>query len=291
MGEFKLINIFKNRVVPDGSVIVPSGDDAAVVCAPEGHELVMTIDTMNEGVHFPIDTNPHAIGFKSLAVSISDIAAMGATPKWVTASLSLPHSDEAWCREFADGFFECADQFGVILIGGDITRGPLAVTTQVTGIVPKGKAILQSTAKVDDDIYVSGYLGSGAAGLAKLSVQCTRELNYPSARVELGLSLQSIATAMIDLSDGLSQDLHRLCTRSGVGAEIEIESVPRLPGVHLDMALHGGDDYELCFTVNPKYESDISQLAAKTKLPITKIGKVVSNPQCFNLEIKGFQHF
>ncbi|NCX93563.1 MAG: thiamine-phosphate kinase [Gammaproteobacteria bacterium] len=320
MHEQELIShIFQNKQPRDASVIVPSGDDAAVVRMPAEMDLVLSIDTMIEGRHFLPGDNPRDLGYRILAISLSDCAAMGALPKWVTVSLSMPASDEAWFSVFAEGFFELANAVGVTLIGGDLSRGPLSMTSQIHGWVKKEAAILQSTARPGDDLYVSGTLGDAAMGLYCLKQKVARSpavdslidrYHRPPVRVELGLALQGLARSMIDLSDGFLMDLRRLLTRSGVGAQVHQHALPLSSHIKLksmdaiqhawDCALYGGDDYELCFTADPAHRARIEALASQLNVPIARVGVITDQPDArLILESgeaiipphRGFEHF
>ncbi len=239
-------------------VVLGIGDDAAVVRPRAGHDLVLCTDTLVAGVHFPTDTPPDAIGHKALAVNLSDLAAMGAEPTWALLSLTLPEPDADWVAAFARGFGALAARFGVHLIGGDTTRGPLTITVQVAGEVPAGAALRRGTAHAGDALFVSGPVGDAALALTKLQrgepvpAALRDRLDRPEPRVEFGIALRGVASAAIDISDGLLTDLARLLHGTGLGATVEVESLPRSAafvgesGV-AGMQLHGGDDYELLF--------------------------------------------
>lgn len=261
MNEFELIRRYFDRAGDPArrrGVVLGIGDDAALVQAPDHHEVAITTDTMVEGVHFPAGAPAHAIGYRALATNLSDLAAMGAAPAWATLALTLPRAGEAWLEGFAAGFFELADEFDVALIGGDVTRGPLTITVTVHGFVPAGSALRRDAARPGDCIFVTGELGGAAAGLAAYTGAASQRDRYlyPRPRAAEGQALRGLARAAIDISDGLLADLAHIAAASGVGARIELARVPRDPALagldenaSFEMALGGGDDYELCFTI------------------------------------------
>ncbi|HNP37335.1 MAG TPA: thiamine-phosphate kinase [Woeseiaceae bacterium] len=281
MDEFELIRRYFDRANTRADVVVGIGDDGAVVVPTPAMQQVSVIDTMVEGVHFPQHFNPADVGYRAVAVNLSDIAAMGATPRWMTLALSMPVADAEWLALFAEGLHTAAAEFDVALIGGDTTRAPVTVVTvQVSGEVRHGTALLRSGAKAGDTIYVTGTLGDSAAGLQGLEAgRPVKELlsRYarPSARVNYGRSLIGHASAAIDISDGLYGDLSKLLAASGVGAELDLDALPisRSLAEHFDaadcrsFALTGGDDYELCFTAP-------GRLPDPGILTVTAIGKV-----------------
>jgi thiamine-monophosphate kinase len=314
MSEFDLIReYFSWKPTPD-NVRVSVGDDAAVLQMPAGKELVVSVDTSNAGIHFPLETLPHAIGYKALAVNLSDLAAMGAEPAWFTLALSLPTADKAWVGEFARGMRALAEQHGIFLIGGDTTRGALSITIQVMGWAEPKQALLRSGAQHGDLICVSGTLGDAAAGLAVVQQRlvlpveaanhCVQRLNYPTPRLALGNLLRGRATACMDISDGLLADLGHLLTASGVGAQLQQGLLPlssalaQLPlAQRLGFALSGGDDYELLFTL-PKVAWDAVKNQAETQqIQVTVIGKVDANQQDLQIDYtlpdqrRGYEHF
>ncbi len=329
--EFSLIKKYFARTYSRDDIVLGSGDDAAIVKPPLHEELVFTIDTLVAGVHFPLETSAFDIGYKAIAVNLSDIAAMGAKPLWMTGTLTLPSVDENWIAEFARGMFTLLDQHNVALIGGDLTRGPtLTITFQAHGSVPAGKALRRDGAKVGDLIYVSGTLGDAGMGLQMLSskdVGAVREppagrsraaptsfldrLNRPTPRIELGLLARDYAHAAIDISDGFAQDLGHILQRSGVGAEVEINKLPlsKIPPFvkggrgdfsALQLALTAGDDYELCLTVPPTKAQAFETAAAQINCPITCIGKITNGNELIlldekgervDLDLRGYQHF
>ncbi|HET7569417.1 MAG TPA: thiamine-phosphate kinase [Gammaproteobacteria bacterium] len=302
MNEFELIERYFRR--PHGRPDVPLGigDDAALLQSPPGHELAMTTDTMVEAVHFPAGAPPHAVGFRALATNLSDLAAMGATPAWTTLALTLPEADEVWLGDFAAGFFELADAFDVALVGGDVTRGPLTITIGACGIVPAGKAMRRSGAQSGDRIFVTGALGEAAAGLKSYSRESSdrNRFLYPQPRVAEGTALREYASAAIDISDGLLADLGHLIEASGVGADLQLERIPAAAGADPQLALTGGDDYELCFTV-PSTKVDALRAAWRDDwAPIHDIGSIADERgvRCiapdgtlWHADTAGYQHF
>jgi thiamine-monophosphate kinase len=305
--EFALIERFFARGGDSGGVITGIGDDGAVLRPDPDKDLVNVIDTMVGGVHFPNDIEPADLGYRIVAVNLSDIAAMGASPRWMTLAITLPSAEEQWLAEFASGLFDAAAEHDVSLVGGDTTSGEqLVVSVQINGDIAQGQSILRSGARAGDTIYVTGTVGDAAAGLALM--QAGRPESYlakrflrPTARVECGQALVGIATAAIDVSDGLYGDLRKLLDASGVGAEIDLEKLP-LSTQLIDafdaedrrrFALSGGDDYELCFTSAAELEGDVAGV------PITAIGKVIEGGdlQCrdangiVEFEDSGYLHF
>lgn len=312
MDEFALIDqFFAGRGVQRDDVRLGIGDDAAVTCSAAGFELVIATDTICEGTHFLPATPPHALGHRCLAVNLSDLAAMGAEPLWCTLALSLPAAEPDWVGQFADGFFALAERFGIALIGGDTVRGPLAMTVTVHGRVKAGAAIRRDGAQISDVIYVTGCPGQAAAGLRELraadAVATTSSLAvqrflYPEPRVSEGLTLSGLATAMIDVSDGLMVDVSRLLVASGRGARLDLVDLPLdLVGTSdaLELALHGGDDYELCFCIPPDRTAKIEHLVAGWRCPATQIGRVQAageiewliGGQACNTVTTPFKHF
>lgn len=313
MSEFDLIRKHFTRLTPGAELGV--GDDAALVRVSEGKELAISTDMLVSGTHFFPDADPFQLGHKTLAVNLSDLAAMGAVPRWATLSLSLPSIDEEWLKRFSEGFFALADDNGVELIGGDTTRGPLNLCITIMGEVPRGKALRRDGAKVGDDIWVSGKLGQAALGLANLQGkfkfygevrdECLKALHQPQPRVSLGLALRGIANSAIDISDGLLADLGHILERSHVGAEIEVEALPIVDdGVEKELAqqcaLAGGDDYELCFTAPENQRDVLMALAEQLKFPLTRIGHIKAELGCvvhdgegkaMKIEKGGYDHF
>ena len=299
MNEFELIGRFFRRPVHDAAVRVGNGDDAAVVRPAPGHELAFSVDMLVAGRHFLPDVDPEALGHKTLAVNLSDLAAMGATPRWALLAGALPGVDERWLAAFARGFFALADRHQVALIGGDTTRGPLNFCVTIVGELPFDAALTRAGARAGDDLYVSGTLGDAALALAALQERAHLDpallaalrlrLERPEPRVALGLALRGVASAALDLSDGLTGDLAHLLDASHVGAAIALAVVPlrpalaqRLAGTErelaLECALAGGDDYELCFTAPPPMRGRIAAIAQTIALPLTRIGVITAAP-------------
>ena len=264
LSEFDIIQqVFKQQKINRQDVIIGIDDDAAVLEIPPGLELAISVDTLIPDVHFPGNMKPSDIGYRSLAVNLSDLAAMGAVPAWATLALTLPESNEAWLRAFASGFFTLADEFDVQLIGGDTTRGPLSITVQVHGFLLKDKRLTRSGARPGDVIGLTGNLGDAAGGLAlwestdKNHALLKQHLARPKPRIDAGKTLLELASSAIDISDGLLADLGHILESSHVGASIMVADLPLslalCDAVGLDQArdfaLTGGDDYELCFTL------------------------------------------
>jgi thiamine-monophosphate kinase len=314
LGEFEVIRRYFSTSTTRSDVLLGVGDDAAVLGVPADRRLVVTVDTIIEGVHFPANTSAEDIGYRALAVNLSDLAAMGAQPAWITLSLSIPRADEAWLQGFARGLFALATEYHVDLVGGDTVRGPLVITVQAMGLTAADHWLTRSGAHPGDAIYVSGIPGEAAAGLRVIqnSLPETAASRFlvqrflrPSPRVALGQSLRGIASAAMDISDGLLIDLEKLCTASHCGARVELQSLPYSHSMHdtFDaaacelLALSGGDDYELLFTVPPHSEAGFLRLAIDT--PCRRIGYVVSGSgvRCtrggaqVTLETQGFDHF
>ncbi len=295
--EFRLIERIRELTVQSrDDVRIGIGDDAAVLAVPVGQELVVAIDTMVAGVHFPHGTAAADIGWKALAVNLSDLAAMGASPAWALLAMTLPGADNDFVEAFAEGFSRLAKPHRLALVGGDTTRGPLTISVAVHGFVPPGQAIRRDGARVGDVVLVTGTLGDAAAGLhalqhplkaddsrAGLRDFLIERLNRPTPRLAAGAALREQATACIDISDGLLADLGHICTASGVGAEIEAVRLPRssaLLDLHdeasaLQFALHGGDDYELCFTVPASRVADVQADLSRMGCGVTRIGRIV----------------
>jgi thiamine-monophosphate kinase len=291
--EFSLIERIRERTAQGrDDVRLGIGDDAALVAVPAGQELAVAIDTMIEGVHFPVGTSAADIGWKSLAVNLSDLAAMGATPAWALLAMTLPKGDPDFIDGFAQGFAQLAQSYRLALVGGDTTRGALTISVAVHGFVPPGKALTRAGAKLGDSLFVTGTLGDAAAGLQLLKKQSGSDarsaflierLNRPTPRVEAGLALRGHATACIDISDGLLADLSHICAASHVGAEIDASLLPRSAALldlfdettSRDFALSGGDDYELCFTVPPQHVAAVQADLARIGCGATKIGRIV----------------
>ena len=294
MLEQEVIARYFSQHSAGASVELGVGDDGAVVRPPDNSKLVMTVDTLNEGTHFYSNCPPEHLGHKALAVNLSDLAAMGATPLWATLSLSLPAIEHRWLERFSRGLYSLADRYNVRVVGGDLVRGALSISIQATGYLKTGRALTRSHARPDDLIYVSGTLGDAAMGLKLYQdggscAVSKKDLNYfllrlnrPQPRVGVGQEIASFASAAIDLSDGLLLDVQRLLHMSGVGARIDLDRVPLSDAMkrqlHTDedwsFVLSGGDDYELAFTANPEYSGEIGTVSVSAGCPITKIGQV-----------------
>lgn len=318
--EFSLIKKYFTR--PTSNTDLGIGDDAALIQVATGNQLAISTDMSVVGTHFFQHAEPYDIGWKSLAVNISDMAAMGANPKWATLSIALPDADEDWLQSFSAGFFDCADAFKVDLIGGDTTRGTLNINVSIMGEIPTGIALTRNNAQIGDDIWVSGPLGQAALGLAHLQHKltlgeedqevCLRALHHPQPRVSLGLALREIAHSCIDISDGLLADLGHILTASSSqtsqkGAVLQLEKIPCLPTVKprihepsiQQAILTGGDDYELCFTTKPNQREIIANLAKQLELSLTRIatinglGKlnVMLEGEQLNIGKLGYDHF
>lgn len=281
-GEFELIaRLVRALPCRRADVLAGPGDDAALLRAPPGMELAQTVDTCLEGVHFPAGLEPADIGWRSLAVNLSDLAAMGAEPAWGLLSLAMPRADEAWLDGFARGVAACAAETGLDLVGGDLVKGPLAVTFALTGFVPPGAALRRAGAQPGDGIWVTGPLGGGAAGLAawrRGEPERAQAFLRPRPRLAEGLALRGLASAAIDVSDGLVQDLGHLLAASGVGAVLELEHLPQAVGAGLATALGGGDDYQLCFTVPPGREAELEEVGARWAGRPVRIGEIHASP-------------
>ena len=282
--EFALIDRYFRH--PTRHTVLGVGDDGAIVLTTAGCELVVSTDMLVAGSHFLADTDPEDLGWKTLAVNVSDMAAMGAQPRWALLAAALPAATESWIEKFARGFFSCADTFGIDVIGGDTTKGPHNFCVTIFGEVPAGAALLRSGAQAGDEIWVSGAPGRAALGLAHLQgrimlaepalADCLAALHRPQPRIALGLALRDIATAAIDVSDGLLADLSHILKASGVAAKLKV-AVPPAPtfvdtNLWRDCYLAGGDDYELVFTTPAAQHTNIQSLIAG--LPLTCIGTI-----------------
>jgi thiamine-monophosphate kinase len=318
--EFDLIQRFFNQKTKNRKdVILGIGDDAALLRVPFEQQLVVTTDTLVSGRHFPVNTLPEDIGYKALAVNLSDLAAMGAEPAWILLALTLPKANEIWIRKFTEGFFPLMQHFQLQLVGGDITQGPLTITVQALGFVPTGKALGRIGANVGDLIYVTGCLGD--AGLALEAIQkkecfgltsaqmltVMQRLNRPEPRVDIGLALRDIASSAIDISDGLAADLNHILLANKVGAILQLEKLPLSDSLQTfprekawKLALSSGDDYELCFTVPALHERVLQQHLQKLNTPYACIGSIKKdqglllldqNGSVFIIDKTGFQHF
>ncbi|MGI8560319.1 MAG: thiamine-phosphate kinase [Luteimonas sp.] len=288
--EFDLVARVRARASrARADVVLGIGDDAAVLALPAGRQLVVAMDTLNAGVHFPHDTAPADIGWKALAVNLSDLAAMGAQPAWCTLSLSMPAADGKWLDAFLDGFLELASRHDVALVGGDTTRGPLSICLTAHGFVDDGCALRRDGGGAGDLIWVTGTLGDAAGALAQwkqggaMDAKLRARLDRPMPRVAVGRALAGIATACIDVSDGLLADLGHVCRASGVGAEVSVDTLPWSEalrgsfdtGMRRLLQATAGDDYELCFTSRASARDAVASVAQQTGVPIVRIGRLV----------------
>lgn len=296
LSEFYIIdNYFNRRRAKRDDVILGIGDDAAILSVPPGRQLVIAIDTLVAGVHFPLNTPAEDIGYKALAVNLSDLAAMGAEPAWFTLALTLPEANNDWLSDFATGLFVLADEYRLQLVGGDTTQGPLTISVQVAGYVPTGKALLRGGARNGDLIYVTGVLGDAALGLRclqqpdeyPLDHAAVNRLNRPQPRLAIGQAIRDIASACIDISDGLLADLGHLLAASGAGANIDRQAIPlsgKLRSLcskdekNYALALAGGDDYELCFCVPPRKIPAMDSIVEQAGIRISQIGIIEKEP-------------
>ena len=311
LGEFELIDrFFASASDADGV-----GDDAAVIDA-EG-PLAIAADTLVAGTHFPDDFPGDWVGYRVLAVNLSDMAAMGARPLWATLALTVPETDRVWLEDFSKGFLGLAERHGVTLVGGDLTRGPLAATVQIMGSVDRDTVMTRGGGRIGDEVYVTGTLGDAAAGLAALGgfpvpdsavrERLERRFARPDVRVAEGLAIAPLANAAIDVSDGLIADLGHICKRSGCGAVVDVERVPLSADLltacgrdeALAHSLGGGDDYELCFTTPPDRSAAIRRALLKTGARVTRIGRLVAGKHVacrrggepFDVSAGGYAHF
>jgi thiamine-monophosphate kinase len=279
--EFALINRYFKRPTPHS--VLGVGDDGAILRPASGCELVVSTDMLVAGTHFLLNADPVDLGWKVLAVNVSDMAAMGAQPKWALLATALPAATESWIERFANGFFACAETFGIDIIGGDTTKGPRNFCVTIFGEVPAGSALLRSGAKPGDEIWVSGTPGRAAQGLGHLQGQatldepaltdCLAALHRPQPRVTLGLALRGLASAAIDVSDGLLADLGHILEQSGVGATLKLAVSPA-PTFEEQCYLSGGDDYELLFTVPASRHAEVLALGETLSLPLTCLGHI-----------------
>jgi thiamine-monophosphate kinase len=286
--EFELIARYFTR--PAKRAVLGVGDDAALMRLRPGLELAVSTDMLVAGTHFFHDADPRRLGHKSLAVNLSDMAAMGAVPRWALLCVALPRIDHAWLAAFSAGFLSLARRFDVDLVGGDTTRGPLNICVTIMGEVPRGKALRRDTARPGDDVWVSGALGDAALAVAhrghrvRLSpaelLRCTRTLELPMPRIALGIALREAAHAAIDVSDGVAADLGHICERSKLGADVWVDRLPRssinarfaATAIGRETVLAGGDDYELCFTAATRARSRILAIGKRAGIALTRIG-------------------
>ncbi|HQW59549.1 MAG: thiamine-phosphate kinase [Thermomonas sp.] len=303
MGEFDLIARIRARAPTRADVLLGIGDDAALLLPPAGLQLVVAMDTLNAGVHFPPATAPADIGWKALAVNLSDLAAMGAQPAWCTLSLSMPEAQAGFVDGFLDGFLALAAQYDVALVGGDTTRGPLSVCVAVHGLVEPGMALRRDGARAGDEVWVSGSVGDAAAALVQwkegckggqlgcpaeaqpdpLSLALRARLDRPTPRVALGRALRGVASACIDVSDGLLADLGHVCAASGVAATVDVDALPASEALRASFSSEhrrhlqatGGDDYELCFSAAADAHAVVLRAAATAAVAVTRIGRIL----------------
>jgi thiamine-monophosphate kinase len=322
LGEFELISRYFLRGAAaradSSGVVLGIGDDAALLALPPGTELVAAVDTIVSGRHFPEMADARSIGHRALAVNLSDLAAMGATPAWATLALTLPDAQPAWLERFAAGLLDLADANGVALVGGDTTRGPLTVSVQILGHVACGTALRRNGARAGDLLAVTGTLGDAGAGLAFVGTRpasapsaaalaLIERFEYPAPRVQFGRAARGIATAAMDVSDGLAGDLPKLVRASSLAAHVAVECLPLSDAMRaavpyalaLDWAVGAGDDYELLLAVPPRRYRDLEAAAAQLNLTLTTIGELHSgsgvtwslNGQEFQPASQGFDHF
>ncbi|MGR5064333.1 thiamine-phosphate kinase [Photobacterium sp. DNB22_13_2] len=318
--EFDLIaRYFENQAVKRKDVPLSIGDDCALLEVPNGSQLAVSTDSLVAGTHFLADADPSWIAHKALASNLSDLAAMGATPAWVSLALTMPQPDEAWLEGFCKGFFALAEYYNVQLVGGDTTKGPLSITLTVHGFIPTGKALTRSGAHSGDWIYVTGNLGDSAAGLAlllgqktvddpELAVTLLERHHKAEPRILAGQALRGLASAALDISDGLISDLGHILKRSGVAAEIDVDKLPLSPELiafepkrdaALQLALASGEEYELCFTVPEQNRGAVDTALARSGVRATCIGQLrpgqgitlVRERQPLNWKLHGYDHF
>lgn len=317
--EFSLIKQYFDRGhVKRKDVKLGIGDDCALLEIPQGQQLAVTVDTMVENVHFLATVSAKDLAWKSIAVNLSDLAAIGAEPTWLTLALTLPETRSEWLNEFSSSFFEYADHYGLQLIGGDTCRGPLSITIQAMGFVPIDSGLKRSGANPGDLIFVTGSLGDAGLGLEIASGQCDIEccddqrfllerFNRPTPRVAVGIALRRLATSAIDLSDGLAGDLQHILTASGVGAEIDLDKLPLSTALlaqcdfdsAMGFAVASGDDYELCFTVAEDNLEQLGQVMKGTGCDYGIIGRITGsggltythNNQIYDKTFSGYRHF
>ncbi|MCW8832616.1 MAG: thiamine-phosphate kinase [Colwellia sp.] len=318
MKEFELIkHFFTEQSVKRKDVLLGIGDDCAVIANSENQNIVVTTDTLVAGVHFPLNTSARAIGHKAVAVNLSDIAAMGAKPSWLSLAITMPEVNNDWLSEFCAGVFELCEYYNVELIGGDTTQGPLSITITAQGVTPEGKYLSRAGAKAGDWLYVTGDLGDAALALQHINQKVSLEsafiepvknkLDYPKPRVLVGQTLREYASSAIDISDGLIADLGHICQASNVGANIVLDAIP-LSNIMRDslifedainLALTGGDDYELLFTVSEDNKVGMETSLSHTGIQVTCIGQINAsqtisttlNNKPVPINDAGFEHF
>ncbi|MFN4289983.1 MAG: thiamine-phosphate kinase [Permianibacter sp.] len=306
-GEFDVIKRYFTRPSRRSDVLLSVGDDCALLQVPAGQALAVSTDTLHAGVHFPLDTDPYDVGWKSLAVNLSDLAAMGAQPAWAILAIGLPSEDAAWLQRFSEGFFTLAEAHQLALVGGDTTRGPLSITVTVHGFVPLQQALRRDRAQIGDIVAVTGTFGDAGRALqhalqerpildAADAASLLARLNRPTPRVEIGLALRSLCHAAIDVSDGLAQDLQHVLNASGVSAVLQLEQIPLSAALRrqtpdltsaLRFALQSGDDYELCLTCAPANWPAAQAAAAACGVPLTAIGHITAGPASLQLNLHG----
>jgi thiamine-monophosphate kinase len=324
LGEFELIERYFRKPAEElrkqrGDALLGIGDDAAVLVPPAGQHLVAALDTLVEGRHFPIGSPPRSIGHRALAVNLSDLAAMGADPAWFLLALTMPGADESFLQDFAGGMLDLAAQHDMALVGGDTTAGPLAISVQALGFIQPGMALRRAGGVPGDLLYVSGAPGEAAAGL-KLAMggaaavldpaghqRLLDRFHFPEPRIALGRQLRGVASACIDVSDGLAADAGKIALASGCGAVIELERLPLSAPLQAfagevgarQLALNGGDDYELCFSIAPARVPELSARLGGAGCAVTCIGRLVAGEglrltdhgRTAVLETAGYDHF
>ena len=283
LDEHTLIQTYFSDVgsayLAEQDVRISVGDDSSIINLPSGKESVVSVDTSIENTHFLGTMSPEDIAYRSVVVALSDLAACGASPAWYSLALTFSEYDEIWLKKFSDGLRRVSDDYRIPLIGGDITKGNLSISVQVNGYCDSGKSILRSNAKPNENIYVSGLIGDATKGLKsftdKSEATDQQVISYlrPNARIELGLRLKGVASAAIDVSDGLLQDLKHICEASEVGAQIELDNIPTSFAISTTAEINSGDDYEICFTSSPGNEDVLKEISEELKIKITLIGK------------------
>ena len=318
--EFDIIKKYFSLPSQRDDVVLAGGDDCAIVNVPADKHLVVTTDTLNSGVHFPENTSPEDIAHKALMVNLSDLAAMGATPAWISLAITLPRVDENWLSAFSAQLQTLLSEYNISLIGGDTTRGPLSITIQAMGLCDRGRVLRRDRAKPGDRIFITGYPGMAAIGLRAILDglddeklrPCIDRLNRPQARLAFAQQLPRFSRCAIDISDGLIADLGHILAASDCGAVIHLDNVPLADPVQYyfrqyhqgetdwSLLLTQGDDYELCFTCRPEDESQLQALAAEQQLPLSCIGEINTSVELVCHDARGnkvdfsdggFQHF
>lgn len=318
--EFEIIaNFFERNQKKDSHEIIGIGDDSAIIKIPNNYVLAISTDTLVKGTHFFKNISPNDLAYKTVAVNLSDLAAMGAYPKWITLSITIPEAQNLWLKKFSNSFFNVLDKYNIRLIGGDTNRGPLSITLSIYGLLKKNTALLRSNAKIGDRVYVTGTLGESAAGLFflqnKIFIKNINIKNYlikkhlhPIPRIYEGIYLKKIANSAIDISDGLIADLGHILKKSQCGANINLNKLPISPILinnfkhqdYLNWALNIGEDYELCFTIPKKKINQLHKFMKKFSINCTCIGHITSMNTGLNLfynkkkiffENEGFNHF